>query len=98
MRIERNLKLLGLFTICTNTLFLAPVILPYYREVIGLGYNDFFYGDAAYAAAIVLCDVPTGWISDVWKRKHTLALGIIVNMIGWCVLLFAHKFWQAILG
>ncbi len=98
MRIERNLKLIGFFTVCGSMLFLIPVILPYYSEVIGLGYREFLYGETAYAAAIVLFDVPTGWISDVWKRKHTLALGYILNMIGWCILLIAHSLWQAILA
>jgi MFS family permease len=98
MRIKRNLNLLWIFTICTNTLFLIPVILPYYSDVIGIGYREFLLGEAGFAFAIVLFDVPTGWISDVWRRKHTLALGIVINVVGWGSLLFAHSLWQAVLA
>jgi MFS family permease len=97
VRIEHNLKLIALFTICTDLIFLVPVVLPYYRDVIGLGYREFLFGEAAFAAAIVLFDVPTGWISDVWRRKHTLTLSVIINMTGWITLLFVHTLWGVIL-
>lgn len=90
MRVERNLKLVWLFTAFTNMFFVVPVLVPYYIEQIGLGYREFLFGEAAFAAAIVLFDVPTGWISDVWRRKHTLVLGTIVWMLGLGCLWIAH--------
>jgi MFS family permease len=98
MRVDRNLNLVWLFTACTNTLFIIPVVVPYYMEQIGLGYREFLFGEAAFAASIVLFDVPTGWISDVWRRKHTLMLGTVVWMAGLGCLLIARSLWYVILA
>jgi hypothetical protein len=98
LRVERNLNLVWLFTACMNTLFFVPVVVPYYTEQIGLGYREFLFGEAAFAASIVLFDVPTGWISDVWRRKHTLVFGVVFWMAGLVCLLIADSLWHVILA
>ncbi|MGE3623340.1 MAG: MFS transporter [Bdellovibrionales bacterium] len=96
MRLQRNLKLIGLFTVLTGLLFHLPILVLYYRDRIDLGYREFLIGEAVWAAAIVLCDVPSGWISDTWKRKHTLASGLLISMMGYALLLAARDFWQVV--
>ncbi len=98
MRIKRNLRLIDAYTIGTNMIFVLPVLLPYYRDQIGIGFREFLIGESAFAAIIVLCDVPTGWISDRWQRKNAQAMGIFFSMIGYGVLLFAHNFFMAVLA
>lgn len=96
MRIKRNLILIDVYTICMNMLFAFPVIIPYYRDQIGLSFQQFLLGEACFAATIILLDVPTGWLSDVWKRKHTQALGYFFLVIGYGCLLMAKGLATAI--
>lgn len=91
MRVERNIRLLEAHAVCVNLAFIIPVIMPFYRDEIGLNFRDFLIGEAFFAATVVLLDVPCGWISDQWKRKHVLALGTLVEMCGYALLLVSHN-------
>ena len=96
MHIQKNLKLIDAYTLGTNMLFMLPIVIPYYRDQIGLGFREFLLGEAAFSATIVLLDVPTGWISDVWQRKHTQALGILFEIFGFSLLVFASNLLMAV--
>lgn len=98
MRVERNIKLLEAHAICVNMAFVIPVIMPFYRDEIGLSFRDFLVGEAFFAATVVLLDVPCGWISDQWQRKHVLALGTLMEMAGYALLLVSHSLAMAALA
>jgi Na+/melibiose symporter-like transporter len=96
MRIDRNLKLLECHSALASMLFVVGVLVPYYRDRMGLTFDDFLLGEAFFAATIVLLDVPTGWISDQWQRKHILALGSCIEAAGCLLLLMAHNIVMAV--
>jgi MFS family permease len=98
MTIEKNLKLIGLYAFLSNALFIVPTLLPFYKEHIGVGYQGLLLGESAFAAACILFDVPTGWVSDVWRRKNTLMLASAVYAFGLSIYLFAHCLWQALVA
>ena len=98
MAIHKNIRLLELFTILTSASFVIAVIVPYYRDQMGLSFQDFLIAEAAFAATTVLLEVPTGWISDVWKRKYVLALGAFFDLLGYALLLVGDSLFWAIAG
>lgn len=98
MRVDRNVKLLNLHALCVNMAFIIPVIMPFYRDEMGLSFQDFLLGEAAFAATIVLLDVPAGWLSDQWQRKHILALGTLMEMTGYALLLMSKGLLMAALA
>ena len=98
MRVERNIRLLRSHALFMNMAFVIPVIMPYYRDEMGLSFQDFLIGEAAFAAVIVALDVPTGWLSDVWQRKHVLALGTFMQLCGYAILAVAHSLFGAVLA
>lgn len=98
MNINRNMRLIDAYTIGTSLIFILPVIIPYYRDQIGLGFREFLLGEAAFAATLVLLEVPTGWLSDIWQRKHVMVLGILFDIIGFSCLLIANSFLMAVLA
>jgi MFS family permease len=103
MHAERNIKLLEAQAILANLMFILPVILPYYRDQMGIGFREMLLGEAAFATVVVLLEVPTGWISDVWQRRHTLALGMVFDMLGFFLMLIGDSLaWaiaaQAVIG
>ena len=98
MRVDRNIRLLGAHAVCVNMAFIIPVIMPFYRDEIGLSFRDFLVGECFFAATVVLLDVPCGWISDQWKRKYVLALGTLLEMCGYAMLLVADSLFTAALA
>lgn len=75
-----------------------PVFIPYYRDQIGLTFNDFLIGEAVFAGVVVALEVPTGWLSDVWKRKYVLACAAVFWIASFALLLFARTFIEMIVA
>lgn len=98
MRVDRNLKLMVWFTLCTNMMFVLGIIVPYYNDVMGLSFQDFLLGEAVFAAVVFTLEVPMGWLSDQWQRKHVLALGVFFDMLGFYCLLIGDSLLWALLG
>lgn len=98
MRADRNIKLLEAHAVCVNMSFAIAVIVPYYHDVMGLSFQDFLLGEAAFAATVVLLDVPMGWIADIWQRKHVLALGTLAAAAGYALLLCGRGLGLALLA
>lgn len=94
MSLKRDFRLICAHSTLTHMLFLLPVILPYYRSI-GLTFRDFLIGEAVFSAMVILSEVPSGWISDVWKRRTTLVLGGFVAICGYSLLMMAQGFWTA---
>lgn len=92
---QRNTRLILLMQMCYSAIFIIPVLMPYYKAEIGLSFRDFMVAEAMFAATAVLMEVPSGWLSDLWSRKNTLAAGLLANMTGYSLLLFAGSFTEA---
>lgn len=86
-RARRNVRLLMVYTVITNAGFIIPVIVPFYQDALGIGFREFLIAEAVFAAVVVLLEVPSGWISDVWQRRQVLMLGAFFGMLGHAVLL-----------
>ena len=93
---NRNIKLLGLYTILTNMVFALPILLPFYRDEMGLSFHDFLIGESIFSLALILFDVPAGYLADRWGRKYTMALGAATLAFGYVLLSLATGFWSAI--
>lgn len=86
---HKNVRLLQVHILFLNMIFILPVLVPYYHDVIGLSFREFMIVEAFFTAVIFVMEVPTGWLADRWTRKHTLMLGTASNIIGFFML------WQA---
>ena len=93
---SRNLKLLNVFTIFLNSIFLLPIIVPFYRDELGLTFHDFLIGESVFAAILILFDVPSGYLADRWGRRKTLILGSFVLAVAYLSLALATGFWSAL--
>lgn len=98
MKTRTTIFILNLYTFCVGTVFMLPIIIPYYIERIGLGFREFLIAEAFFAAVVIAMEVPSGWMSDVWNRKMTLIVGSCFGIIGYSMLLFASEFWHAIVA
>lgn len=95
---QRNLILLNIYTYLINLVFLLPVIVPFYRDELGLNFHQFLIGETVFAAVVIICEVPTGWLADIWGRKLTILAASLTALLGYACVGFADGMAQAVLG
>ena len=93
-----NVRLLQAHTLCFHAIFILPVLVPYFQDVIGLGFQEFLLGEAVFSATVLLMEVPTGWLSDVWTRRKTFIASTVVSLIGWICLWQATSFAMVVIA
>lgn len=69
-----------------------PVIVLFYQDN-GLGMQEIFWLKSIYSIAIVVMEIPSGYLADVWGRKSTLLLGAILGAAGFAMYSFSFGFW-----
>lgn len=70
-----------------------PIVFLFYREH-GLGTSDLFILRAVYSLAIVILEVPSGYIGDVFGRKNSLIIGSVMGFLGFFLYCFSDGFWS----
>lgn len=90
--IKRNIRLLELQEVGQSGLFFLPIMVLYFRDEIGLTYQDFLLTEAIFAATIILMEVPSGWLADIWQRRHSLFVASLFWVFGLYLLLIADGF------
>lgn len=103
MSLKRLIFLVNAYQFCVGTIFILPVIIPYYNDHLGLTFRQFMIGEAVFAAVIIAMEIPSGWMSDIWSRKYTLMIGCATAIAGYTGMLLASGvysavFAQAVLG
>ena len=97
-RPHKNVALLNYYNFLMGFLPVIAVIVPFYSNQIGLTFQEFLIGEAIFAAIVVGMEIPSGWISDIWKRKQALIIAAIIETIGMVMIGFADSFWTAVFG
>ncbi len=95
-RLTWDIRRLNAAKVCHSAIFVLPVLLPYFQRQIGLDFQQLLIGEAAFAAVIVVMEVPSGWLADIWGRKRALCLGYALNAVCYMLLWAADGFWLAI--
>ena len=79
-----------------DALFFLPVVMLFYGYK-GLSMGDFYLIQGIFSLAVFVLEIPTGYIGDVFSRKHTLLIGNVVWIFGYLLWIFGSGFW-AVLG
>lgn len=69
-----------------------PILYLFYKDN-GLGTRDLFLLKAVYSFAIVVLEVPSGYLGDVWGRKASLVLGSLLGFAGFALYCISSGFW-----
>lgn len=72
--------------------FWAPVIVLFQMQAIGLSLTEVLLGESAFAATILLFEVPSGVMADRLGRKRTLIAGAVFMASGVIVFALAQSF------
>ncbi len=68
-----------------------PIIVLFYQEN-GLSMQDVLTLKGIYSVAVVVLEIPSGYLADVWGRKKSLILGAILGCLGFVVYSFSYGF------
>ncbi len=72
---------------------IMPVIVLFYQDN-GLNMTQIFWLKSIYSIGVLLWEIPSGYLGDVWGRKKTLVFGSILTTIGFSGYCFSGGFWQ----
>lgn len=68
-----------------------PIVVLFYQNN-GMGMHEIFLLKAIYSVAVVIMEIPSGWMADVWGRKKTLIFGSILGSAGFFIYSFSFGF------
>lgn len=69
-----------------------PIIVLFYNEN-GLNMKDILVLQGIYSISIVVLEIPSGYMADLWGRKKTIIYGSILGFVGYLIYCFSFNFW-----
>ncbi|WP_279253596.1 MFS transporter [Candidatus Seongchinamella marina] len=89
--LENNIRAIYLLGFFTGFLVVLPVFVPLLQGY-GLSMSQVMQTQALFALTIALCEVPSGYIADIWGRRNAILVGSACNALGVFSLLWADSF------
>jgi len=86
-----NIIRLYLIKVAKWFMLYMPIVVPFY-ESNGLTMKDIMVLQAVYSIAIVVLEIPSGYLADVIGRRKTLILGATFGTIGFATYSFSFGF------
>lgn len=93
---KRNFLCLEIGEIMRSSLFILPVFVLFFKEQLNLDFSDFMLTEMFFAVIVIALEVPSGYLSDVWRRKIVLFLSFVFYFLGFTILYFADDLWMAL--
>lgn len=80
--LQANIPRLYLLQVCRWCMLIMPVIVLFFREN-GLTMQQIMLLQAGYSLVLVVCEVPSGYLSDTLGRRRCLVLGSALGAAGY---------------
>lgn len=94
--LARNIILLKLFDFFRGMSFYLPILVIYFEHHKDVSLTEFFITEVCFALTLVFFEVPSGYLSDVWKRKNVMLLGALVGTVSYLILFLGYGFYQMV--
>ena len=95
-RWQRNVWLVLIMSSVRVFLVVMPVIVPFFQSK-GLSMQDVFVLQALFMLMVLVLEVPSGYVADLFGRKGALVAGALFCGLGHSALLVAEGFWDLVL-
>lgn len=90
---EKNLFLLYGFSFFQVFLVSIPVIVPFWKEL-GLTLKEIFALQGIFGMTLLICDIPAGYLADLFGRKKALVVGSVISALGFQILWLGSNFYH----
>jgi len=97
IQISRNIWKIAFIRIARSFMLIIPVIVLFFQEN-GLTLKEIFILQALFSVAVVILEVPTGYLSDRFGRKNSIIIGYFLGAIGHTVYSLSFGFWGFLLA
>jgi MFS family permease len=91
MSLSTNIKIAKIRSFFFMFLLLVPIMVPYFQSL-GLGMLEILKLQAIFCLSMVIFEIPTGYLADLWGRRASLILGGFITGIGFSFLPFARTY------
>ncbi len=92
-KIPNNIPKLYLIKISKWFMLFMPYIVPFY-ESNGLSMHKIMILQAIYSLAIVVFEMPSGYVADLWGRKNSITLGSLLALAGFVIYTQSYGFYE----
>ncbi len=89
--IHNNITAIYILGFFQSFMVVIPIFVPLLQGY-GLSMSQVLQTQALFAFTIAFCEVPSGYIADLWGRKQAILLGSGLNALGFLSLLNADTF------
>ncbi len=96
-RIQRSLRYLQIESTLTVAVLSMPTMTIFFSSI-GMGQKLIGLSQAAFTLAVLMTDVPTGWIADRFSRRRANLIGDGLAAFGFLIYALAQGFWSAVLA
>ncbi|WP_158584117.1 MFS transporter [Salinibius halmophilus] len=93
--VRLNFKILNSIAFTQLFLIFMPIMVPLFGSY-GLDMQQIFLLQSVFGATLLLCEVPSGYIADLFGRKRAMNIGYFAVGVGFTVLMFATDFWTLV--
>jgi MFS family permease len=90
-QLKRNISLIGVLSFCRSFMLVMPIITVFFLSN-GMNVGDIFILQVIFSVVMVVFEVPSGYLSDVWGRKRTLLAGFAMLFAGYTTYSFAYSY------
>lgn len=89
--LQSNIIKLYIIKVAKWFMLFMPIVVLFYKDN-GLEMRHVFILQAIYSVAIVVLEIPSGYVADVLGRKITLVIGTILGFLGFLSYSFSYGF------
>ena len=91
--LEKNIRKLYWFKALSQTGFFLPIIVLFWQDN-GLSMAQVMLLQSIFAILVVILEVPTGYLADVWGRKKSLVTASVALSLAFIGYTISGRFWQ----
>ena len=78
-------------------MLVMPIAILFFQDN-GLNLKEVMILQGVYSFAVAIMEIPSGYIADVFGRKHTLSAGAILCFLGFLIISLSFSFWYFLIG